>query len=182
MRALKFICRGFTIVELMITVAIVAILLALAAPEFDRFTAGASLDMTADSFQATLGYARSEALKRGTNVSVRPQTGNWGAGWTAYVDTVPTPSCALVAPTPGQELRIHSVNRTRTTFGITNAGTCAAAAALPCVTYDARGRLIGATGAPITPSLCVSDSKYSTMQRRLSINSEGQYYLEGTKQ
>jgi type IV fimbrial biogenesis protein FimT len=177
------IVRGFTVIELLITVAIVAILVAIAAPEFDRFTTGSSLDMTTDTFQATLGYARSEALKRGTNVSVRPNDpANWGAGWQTYVDTPIAPSCATVAPAVGQALRIHEVNRDRTVFRVTTAGTCNAGVAIPCLTFNGRGRLVDNLGNGVSPTLCVSDSRYSSTQRRVGLNIEGQYFLEKVQQ
>jgi Tfp pilus assembly protein FimT len=167
----------------MITVAIVAILFALAAPGFDRFTTGSSLDMTTDTFQATLGYARSEALKRGANVSVRPNDpANWSAGWQTYVDTPIAPSCATVVPAVGQALRVHDVNRARTVFRVTTAGTCNADVVIPCLTFNARGRLVDNLGNGISPTLCVSDSRYASTQRRVGLNVEGQYFLEKVQQ
>lgn len=80
--------RGFTLIELMVVISILAILLAAVAPSFRNFMGtqyvkSASYDLTAD-----LLLARSEALKRGTAVQITPLTGgNWVAGWKTTVET-----------------------------------------------------------------------------------------------
>ncbi|MFQ5936253.1 MAG: GspH/FimT family pseudopilin [Acidiferrobacterales bacterium] len=92
-----FICigrnSGFTLVELIITLVIAAILLAVAAPSMTSFILRDRLTTQANELVADLSYARSEAIKRGAPVTVcktadpslnPPQciTGNDGAPWT----------------------------------------------------------------------------------------------------
>ena len=83
---------GFTAVELMVVVAIMAILAALAAPSFQGMIERWRVRQAVEGFQSTLYYARSEAIKRGGNVEVRKlpnangctsASGNnsWGCGW-----------------------------------------------------------------------------------------------------
>jgi type IV fimbrial biogenesis protein FimT len=61
--------RGFTLIELMITVAICAVLLALAAPSFKTYTAKKKVEGTLAELATDLQLARSEAVSR--NASVR---------------------------------------------------------------------------------------------------------------
>jgi len=62
-------CAGFTMVELMSVVAIVAILLALVAPSFSNYIARKRLEGVFTELVTDIQYARSEAVQR--NVSVR---------------------------------------------------------------------------------------------------------------
>ncbi|MCK7574682.1 MAG: GspH/FimT family pseudopilin [Chromatiales bacterium] len=72
---------GFTLIELVITIAILAILLSIAAPSFTRFTAEQRIRAAATDLQSALLIARSEAVKRRVNMTLSPATGGWAAGW-----------------------------------------------------------------------------------------------------
>lgn len=77
---------GFTLVELLITIIIVAILTSLAIPSFREFIAGQRIRTASFDIMATLVLARSEAIKRNTNVTITPATGvDWTTGWTVDV-------------------------------------------------------------------------------------------------
>lgn len=82
-------CRGFTLVELMVALALLSILAAIALPAFDSFTLSNRLRNYANDFAAAARLARSEALKR--NAPVRlcmsadgatcTNSGSWEQGW-----------------------------------------------------------------------------------------------------
>ena len=78
--------RGFTLIELMVTVALAALLALVAAPNLSAFKRNAELTSVTNSLVAALSTARSEALKRNYNVFVTTQTGNWQGGWVVFVD------------------------------------------------------------------------------------------------
>lgn len=67
--------RGFTMVELMIAVAIIAIVLTLAAPSFTGFMAKKRVEGVLAELSTDLQYARSEAVARNKNVRVTFGTG-----------------------------------------------------------------------------------------------------------
>ena len=68
--------RGFTAIELMVTVAVVAIFATLAAPSFRQLIATQRVKSVASALNESLWVARSEALKRNDNVSfVFPNAG-----------------------------------------------------------------------------------------------------------
>lgn len=83
---------GFTLVELMITLSLVAIMAAMAVPSFTGFIANNRLAAQANELVASLNLARSESIKRNTRVTVCPTStgtgcgGTWGQGWLVFVD------------------------------------------------------------------------------------------------
>jgi len=82
--------RGFTAVEAMIVVAIVAVLLTIATPSFSVFVGKNGNTAAEAEFVNALSFARSEAMRRGSSVVLTantPVAGNgFGAGWTIWVD------------------------------------------------------------------------------------------------
>jgi type IV fimbrial biogenesis protein FimT len=78
---------GFTLIELMVTIAIAAVLLMIGVPSFVAFQRNSELTSAANSFVAALGAARGEAMKRGLQAVVVPRSNNdWATGWTIFVD------------------------------------------------------------------------------------------------
>ena len=86
--------RGFTVIELMITMSIVGILVAAAAPGYQDWTATTRLNAHTTEFITALHFARSEAVKRNVAVSVCKSssgtacvtTNTWAQGWIVFVD------------------------------------------------------------------------------------------------
>jgi type IV fimbrial biogenesis protein FimT len=81
--------RGFTLLELMVVLAIVAILVTLAVPSFKQMIQSNTMSSNVNTFLGDMRYARSEAVRRGGAVvmcrSNLPETtqscnGNVGAG------------------------------------------------------------------------------------------------------
>ncbi|MDO8261672.1 MAG: GspH/FimT family pseudopilin [Gallionella sp.] len=79
--------RGFTLIELMVTVAMVAIMMALAVPSITTFMRNAELTSFTNTLLAAINAARSEAMKRGRHAMVVPNDGSdWNSGWVVFVD------------------------------------------------------------------------------------------------
>jgi len=78
--------RGVSLIELSITVAIVAIKYALAAPSFSTWMANVQIRTATESIQNGLQLARAEAIRRNTSVifwltsTANPLTGDWLVG------------------------------------------------------------------------------------------------------
>lgn len=87
--------NGFTLVELMITLAIAALLLTVAVPSFNTTIKDNRLVTRANALVSAVGLARSEAVSFGRPASVCVSsdqatcTGetNWTLGWMVWVDT-----------------------------------------------------------------------------------------------
>lgn len=61
--------RGFTLIELMVVIAVLAIISSIAAPSFKSFIANTQIRTTAESIRNGLQLARIEAVKRNQKVS-----------------------------------------------------------------------------------------------------------------
>ena len=79
---------GLTIIELMITLVVAAILLTIAVPSMQAMIRNNRLTTQANTFVATLQYARSEAIKRRANLRILSADGtaDWETGWRVWVD------------------------------------------------------------------------------------------------
>jgi len=84
---------GFTLLELLITVAIISIVMAIAVPSMTTFTQNDRLTTNINTLIGHLAYARSEAVKRNQQVSICSSNnattctgGNWQDGWIVYID------------------------------------------------------------------------------------------------
>lgn len=74
--------RGFTLIELMVVVALAAIMLSLAVPSLRDLIVGQRVKTAAFAFVNAAVQARSEAIKRNQEVALVPLVaGNWGGGW-----------------------------------------------------------------------------------------------------
>ena len=85
---------GFTLIELIITLAIAAILMAVAIPNFQSFVLNNRISAQANDFMASIGLTRSEAVKRATRVTICKSAngtscataGSWAQGWIVFTD------------------------------------------------------------------------------------------------
>ncbi|WP_428852470.1 GspH/FimT family pseudopilin [Imbroritus primus] len=80
--------RGFTLIEIMITIVVLVIILAVAVPNLSDLLRRHRLWTQADSFASALSLARSAAISRNTCGAVIATDGdaNWRQGWMAFVD------------------------------------------------------------------------------------------------
>lgn len=75
--------RGFTLVELMVAISVLAILLAVAAPSFNEFVANTKVRNVAENFYSGIQKARAEAIR--SNELVEFVLTNSGKSWEVRV-------------------------------------------------------------------------------------------------
>lgn len=115
--------QGFTLIEMMVTVAIAAILLGIGVPSLSSFIRSQSVKTASFDVTSALVFARSEAIKRNADVVITPVSSDWKNGWTVTV----------------------SMNGNTSTLGRQSEyKNLSIATAASSITYRANGRIAGA--------------------------------------
>lgn len=73
---------GFTLIELLTVLGLIGIMVAIAVPSFASFISNYRATAAVNDLLQAVTLTRTEALKRGTYVTVTPTGGDWRAGWT----------------------------------------------------------------------------------------------------
>lgn len=90
----SLVLNGFTLIELMVAVAMLAILLAIAVPSFRSALAGNRLTASTNDLISAIAAARSEAIRRGGRITLCKSAdgvsctvaGGWEQGWISFTD------------------------------------------------------------------------------------------------
>lgn len=142
--------------ELMVVVAILAILAALAGPNMVPVIERWRVRQAAEEMVATIAFARSEAVKRGGNVTVARSTpgtaqcalptsvADWRCGWTV---TAGSETLRVSPPTGG--VTVTSSNASGGSFVLTRWGALSAGGTLTFVVASAR------SGSSVRSAVCL---------------------------
>ena len=145
---------GFTLTELVVTIAIASVLTTLAVPSFNYVIATEHAKAAASELYTSLFTARSEAIRLDQQVKVSQGTGGWQYGWT---------TAAAVSGT------------TVDTHGAMTGVTLQEASGATAVTYFPSGRLAPST----TPTFVITATTgSSTNTQCVSIDPTGTPYMQ----
>ncbi|MEA5124596.1 GspH/FimT family pseudopilin [Xanthomonas floridensis] len=155
---------GFTLVELMIAIVVLAILLTIAFPSFRGVIRSNRVASSTNETIGLLSLARSEAIRnrRGGGVcgsaSGAACDNNWGAGMLAWADT----DGDGAFKNGDTVLRFVSIDRSLASSGPSGAA----------IAFDGRGRRLAAINQQITlqPTMCDGQA----LRRTLTVNGAGQ--------
>jgi len=123
---------GFTLIELMITLAVLAILVAIALPSFQATLENRRLSAAADNIYAFISYAKSEAIKK--NQSIRFQATVDGTSWCIGVDD----DAAAVCDCTANACEVDGVTKNLTSASFTNIRMTATGS----IDFDQRGMAV----------------------------------------
>ncbi len=174
---------GFTLVELMVTIAVVAILAAVAVPGMQSFATKSGMNAIKDDFVLAVQRARLDAINRNTCVSVcqlasgstntcetGASLGQWHKGWVTYANDACSGSAPTAALTDTQIISVRQPGNERFQLNDQSKGT-----KQDLITFDARGTLVAGSAtyrvsdAQDTKSPYMNDVTVSTLQGRVSV-------------
>jgi type IV fimbrial biogenesis protein FimT len=159
--------RGFTIIELLITMAIVSIVLMVAVPQMTQFMADRAAEANAQEFAQAVRFARSEAMKRARPVSLCATDKPEDAEPVCSEDSVWDKGWLVVYPESGQVLRVQNALR-----AMRSADPVDAAAAQ--IDFQSTGiATAGAGDYDFYPTGDEDGDTYKTRIRRVNVNVQG---------
>lgn len=148
---------GLTLIELMVTLALLSVLMAVGIPQFTSSTANSRLTSAINALSGDLSFARTEAIKRGESITVTGAA-NWAtSGWTI---TVTSGGATL-----------------RTSPALTAGATIAT---LPSNTTSVIFRANGRSSSAVEFDLC--DARSGLFGKKITLNSTGQIILQTKRQ
>lgn len=74
--------KGFTLIELMVALAVAAVLLTIAVPSFQSVSRNSAVRATTNDLMSTINLARMQAVSTRSNMTIAPTDGDWSDGWT----------------------------------------------------------------------------------------------------
>ena len=160
---------GFTLIELMITLVLAAILVGIAIPNFSTLIQNNRLTTEINEFLTAISIARSEAVKRADRITMCISsdgaacitTGDWSQGWIIFIDANNDASAT------GEEvLRVHGSLSTGTTLdGSANLDDY--------ISYESDGTSQLTTGAVQSGTVILCDNRGSGNGKGIAINATG---------
>lgn len=78
--------KGLSLVELLVTLSIISILSLIAIPGMGRLRQDQELSNYLSTLRGSLAYARQEAIRTGSSVSITPKQSRWQNVWQVFLD------------------------------------------------------------------------------------------------
>lgn len=141
--------KGFTLIEMMVTVAVLAIILGIGVPSFQGLIERNRVSTATDRLLATLASARSEAIRLGQAVNVLRLGDTWQNGWEV------TTGASTIRRESGVSPSIKIIDQ--------NIGNA--------ISFAANGNVPTLSGRSAVFTICATNS--TARRRQISINERG---------
>ena len=160
--------RGFTLIELMVTIVIAAILMTIAVPSFREIQRNSELTSLANTLLAAVNSARGEAMKYSAYAMIVPSEGaDWNTGWRVFVDK-------NMNKTYDVNQDVLLLEQAAPPVYISIAGTGSATGSSPSIIFNASGYAgVGSTFSNVTINIQRNDVTGPRYTRRLKISKSG---------
>lgn len=167
--------RGITLIELMVTIAVMAILLGIAVPSFNDALLGSKLGSHANNLVATINMARSEAIKRNVPVTLCASadgascatSGGWEQGWVVRCRTSDNLTCNAGG---ANWIVLHRQQAASSGLKITETSS------ILTMTFAPTG--VGAT--PVTLTVCRAAPSAGSQERVVRVSGTGRAHVSKT--
>lgn len=161
---MRYMSKGFSLVELLVTVSVVAIVAAIAVPNFTSSIQSNKADTELNDLQRALNYARLEAINRGVTMRIAPTSGtDWKTELQVYLasDTGSSPTAFRKVAAMSSGATLTAVNAT-TSAGVSglefnNLGGLVTPASAVTMTYT-RGSISKTMNICLTGRIVLSGS------------------------
>jgi type IV fimbrial biogenesis protein FimT len=164
---------GFTLIELMVTISVMAVVLMIAAPSFSDAVLSMKLNSHANNLVAGIYAARSEAIKRNASVNLCASadgttcanSGGWEQGWIVMCNTNDNTTCNTGGP---NTIVIQRQPAADAGFSVIALAT-GTATVMRSITFQATG--VGVP--PTTLTLCRATPNVGHTERIVTISATG---------
>jgi type IV fimbrial biogenesis protein FimT len=172
---------GFSLIETLVVIAIVAIAMAIAIPSFGSMMQKNRLSSAASALQVSLSLARSEAIKRGIDsrvtVTANTTAGVWTNGWTVFLDRTTTANNGVSPPASTDcSLSTTTACPLEVVAAPTGPVSTSQTSSFNYFTYNGQGRLVDVNGGYANRSFWFFDG--SSDKYCLVVNSSGRVRTE----
>lgn len=170
--------RGFTLLELLVTISVAAIILSYGVPGFMDVVRNGRAATNANDFVTAISIARSEAVKRGARVTVCASndqatcSGDWDDGWIVFADGAATDNGN---PVVDEVLRVWAAPSGSPAIAITDVNN--ASSSLDWIRFLPRGGARTTAAMPVIFNMEIADC--SDLQGRdIELNAVGRTTVE----
>lgn len=165
---------GFSLIELMVSISLLAMLAISGIPSFLSLIQSNRVDAQANDFISHLNFARSEAVKRATRITLcksANQTsctsnGDWDQGWIVFVDD----QNQAAVQDPSAILRVHG--------NLDNTHLSANGSLVDSVSYNEQGFINPLTGTFFGGTFTLCSGGSGSIAKTITLNSTGRAKLD----
>lgn len=172
MREIKTKIDGFTLLELLVTLAIAAIITTVGIPSFSGLIRDSRMTAITNDFMTAFNYARSEAAVQNKDVrllSTSGSAGDWASGWEVRVDANDDGDFT----DSGELLRSHEAITNGYSLNVSSGITLGTQ-----ITYESTGLMKGVIGG----TFFICENSDASSARSVVINSVGRARTESAAQ